>query len=395
MKHATRKLVILKPGKEKAISNRHHWIFSGAIESMPAYEDGEVLGVSSSTGKFLGSGYFNKKSKIIGRMLCFDEKNPKQAIATHIDNAIALRKELFSHGKTTAYRLINGEGDVLPGLIVDRYADILVIQIATLGMDRLRDWIVEQLVSKLKPQAIYEKSVQQTRKEEGLQERQGIIYGEKESVQAIPVIENDMKFEVDVSTGQKTGLFLDHRQMRDQIRQLAQGKRVLNCCAYTGGFTIAALVGGASRVDSVDISENVLATARHHVSINGFDPEQQGFYHEDLFDFLRKRTLDYEIVILDPPAFAKRQKDVVSACRGYKDINRMTMMKMPSRSLLLTCSCSYHVNPILFQQVVFQAATESGKNIRIIGRHRLAEDHPINIFHPEGDYLKSLLLYVE
>ncbi|MBS0655614.1 MAG: class I SAM-dependent rRNA methyltransferase, partial [Verrucomicrobia bacterium] len=194
----------------------------------------------------------------------------------------------------------------------------------------------------------------------------------------------------------KTGFFLDHREMRQWVRQLAKGKRVLNAFSYTGGFTVYALAGGATRVDSVDISKEAVAKACAHVTLNGFDAESQGFVCEDLFVFLREQaTLPYDLVILDPPAFAKRQKDVVQACRGYKDINRLAMQKMPPHSLLLTCSCSHFVDEELFQKVLFQAALEAGRQVRIIGRHRLAVDHPINIFHPESNYLKSFLLFIE
>lgn len=387
--------IILKPGKEKAIRNRHHWIFSGAVESMPQFSDGEVLSVYSSKKEFLGSGYFNKRSKIVGRMLTFDETAPQTAITAYIDKAIAWRHSLFKDGQTTAYRLINAEGDRLPGLIVDKYADVLVIQISTLGMEKMRKQIVGYLIDQLNAKAVYEKSLQPSRKEEGLEDNQGILYGTKDNLNAVPVLENGLHFVVDILTGQKTGLFLDHREMRSQIRSLAKGKRVLNCFSYTGGFTVAALAGGASRVDSVDISEAAIEGAKRNVSANAFDLTENGFYPSDVFQFLREKPLDYDIVILDPPAFAKRQSEVVGACRGYKEINRTAMMKMPKRSLLLTCSCSYHVNNTLFQQVVFQAAVEAKREVQIVGRHRLAADHPINIFHPEGDYLKSFLLYID
>lgn len=385
--------VFLKKGKEKALKNRHHWIFSGAVERLPDFQNGDILPVCSHAGELLGYAYFNRKAGIVGRMVSFGNQQPLDAIRRHIQDAQELRRHLFEQTATTGFRLINGEGDFLPGLIVDRYGDILVMQISTLGMEKLRPFVIETLVECCNPKAIYEKSVLPSRKEEGLHDVQGFVYGTAES--EVGILENGLKFSVSFIEGQKTGFFLDHREMRSLIQQLAKGKRVLNCFCYTGGFSLYAARGGAVEVDSVDISEKAIKMAEHHFELNGFSKAKARFLKEDVFAFLRQNPLDYEIVILDPPAFAKRQKDVISACRGYKDINRMAMQKMPPRSLLLTCSCSYHVDEALFQKVIFQAAIEANRAVRIIGRHFLASDHPINICHPEGDYLKSLLLYIE
>lgn len=387
------KAVILKPGKDKPVRHRHHWIFSGAIQSLPSFTDGEMLPVNSAEGHFLGYGYFNRQSSIIGRMIAFDAADPLESIKRHIDDAIALRESLFDLTKTNAYRLINAEGDRLPGLIVDRYGPLLVIQVSTLGMERLKESIVLFLREKCHPAAIYEKSVLPSRKEEGLRDAEGWLWGDP--LQEVEVKENGLTFLVNPSQSQKTGFFLDHREMRDYVRSLASGKRVLNAFSYTGGFSVYALAGGAKRVDSVDISEVAIAQAQRHVKVNGFDPEQHGFYTADVFQFLREQDLNYDLVILDPPAFAKKKKDVIPACRGYKDINRIAMQKMGAKTLLLTCSCSHHVDEVLFQQVVFQAAAEANRKVRIIGRHRLAPDHPVNLFHRESDYLKSLLLYLD
>lgn len=385
--------VILKPGKDKPVRNHHHWIFSGAIQTLPSFVDGDILPVYSSSGAFLGHGYFNRKSAIIGRMITFNETSPLEAIKQNVDAAVTLREVLFDPKITNAYRLINGEGDCLPGLIVDRYDKLLVIQISTLGMERLKNTIVDYLLERCHPEAIYEKSLLPSRKEEGLKDVSGWVSGP--SLAEVEVKENGLKFMVAPEQSQKTGFFLDHRDMRQLVRQMAKGKRVLNAFAYTGGFSVYALAGGATSVDSVDISEQAMAMARRNVEINGFNPAKQGFYAEDVFQFLRERELDYDLVVLDPPAFAKKKKDVVAGCRGYKDINRLAMQKMGKKTFLLTCSCSHHVDETLFQQVVFQAAAEANRNARIIGRHRLAADHPVNIFHPESDYLKSLLLYLE
>lgn len=386
--------VVLKIGKDKAIRNHHHWIFSGAVAKMPEFSNGSCLQVQDHDGSLLGWGYFNRQAKIIGRMLSFDDTSPKAAIRNHLASAVAMRHQFFKEGHTTAYRLVNGEGDLLPGLIVDKYNDVLVIQISTLGMDLLRTYIVELLVELLQPRCIYEKSHLPSRKEEGLKDTQGILYGEM-PVGDIEVLENGLRFFVSITEGQKTGFFLDHRQMREFVRAYAKGRRVLNCFAYTGGFSIYAASGGALCVDSVDISKSAMDSAEKNMKLNGLHTPSQQFITADAFQFIRENPIDYDLVILDPPAFAKRQKDVVAACRGYKDINRITLQKMPKHSILLTSSCSYHVDENLFQTVVFQAAVEAKRTVKIIGRHRMAADHPINICHPESDYLKSLILYVE
>lgn len=387
------KPVVLKPGKEKAIRNRHHWIFSGAVQSRPHFTDGDILPVHSANGQLLGSAYFNTKSTIIGRMVSFDETSPLQAIQSHLDAAISLRTPFFD-ANTNAYRLVNGEGDLLPGLTVDRYNDVLVMQLSTCGMERLRPWLVDYLQSRLKPRSIYEKSQQPSRQEEGLAPVQGVLAGE--AVSEVEIRENGLRFSVSLTEGQKTGFFLDHREMRLWTRSLANARRVLNCFSYTGGFTVYALAGGAVKADSVDISEKAIEKARQNVELNGFSVSKNQFHAADVFKFLREQSIaDYDFIILDPPAFAKRRKDIVTACRGYKDINRLAMQNIAKRGLLLTSSCSYFVDETLFRQVVFQAAVEAGRTVRVLGSHRLGVDHPVNICHPEGDYLKSLLLYVE
>jgi len=343
--------------------------------------------------EFLGDGYFNRSAQIAGRMLSFGVPFTKELLHRQLEKAIALRSRLFDKEKTNGFRLINGEGDFLPGLIIDQYDDVLVLQIGTLGMHRLRSWIVEWLTLALSPKAIYEKSLVQSRKEEGMQEYQGSLFGEVPA-QAVIIRENHLQFYVSVLHGQKTGFFLDHREMRHKIQGLSLHKRVLNCFAYTGGFSVYAAAGKATLVDSVDISAAAIEMTKRNMVLNGFDRPNDRFFVADVFQFLREQPLEYEIVILDPPAFAKRQKDVVQACRGYKDINRLAMEKMPKNSLLLTSSCSYHVDEELFQKVVFQAAVESKREVQIIGHHSMAKDHPVNICHPESNYLKSLLLYL-
>ena len=385
--------VQLKPGKDKAIRNRHHWIFSGAIASMPQFEAGSILPVANYEGKQLGSAYFNRKSSIIGRMIAFDEEEPLAAIEKNMEKAALLRHSLFAGSQTNAYRLINGEGDCLPGLVVDKYGDLLVMQLSTLGMDKLRPFLVETLLKVFQPSVLYEKSITSSRKEEGLPEFRKFHHGHPQA--EVEVLENGLRFLVQIEEGQKTGFFLDHREMRQKIRPLVKGKKVLNCFSYTGGFSVYAAAGKAAGIDSIDISEKAIEYAAKNMALNGFTGEPYRFIAADLFKYLRENPVDYDFVILDPPAFAKRRKDLVQACRGYKDINRLAMKNMPSQSFLLTSSCSYYVDEVLFQQVIFQASREAGRMVKIIGKHQLAADHPVNLCHPEGDYLKSLLLYLE
>lgn len=389
------KEILLKPGREKAILQKHHWIFSGAVTQLPACEPGEILPVFSHDKNLLGYAYCNPHAAILGRMLNFEGEDPYQTIKKQIGKAIAFRQDLFAGKETNAYRLINGEGDYLPGLVVDRYDTVLVLQISTCGMERLKPFVVEELKNQLNPIAIYEKSHQPNRREEGLKDIVGRIDGSFND--PVLIKENGLSFYVSILQGQKTGFFLDQREMRAWVKDISYQKRILNAFSYTGGFSVYAAAGGAQSVSSVDISQGALSLAKQHMEENGFDRLPGNYECKDVFEYLREaEALPYDLVILDPPAFAKKKKDILQACRGYKDINRLAMQKMPPSSYLLTCSCSYQVNADLFTKVVFQAAVEAGRHARLIGRHRLAGDHPINLCHPEGsDYLKSLLIYLE
>jgi len=386
------KTVTLKPGKDKAVRNRHHWIFSGAVASLPDFEDGEILAVQSRAGEFLGYGYFNRRCSILGRMLSFDRTPAEEAVRDNIAKAVALRRTLFD-ANTNAFRLVNAEGDGLPGLIVDRYDDVLVVQVATLGMERLKPFVLEVLSQTTPSRAVYEKSNLPARHEEGLPDFEGLLAGELPP--EVRVVETGFPFCVDVIRSQKTGLFLDQREMRRLVLSLAAGRRILNCFAYTGGFTVYGLRGGAARVVSVDASEPALNMAGRNVSLNGFEPRAEDFIKADVFGFLRKHDEVYNLVILDPPAFAKKKTDVRQACRAYKDLNRVALARVAAGGLVLTFSCSHFVDEPLFQTVVFQAALEAGRRVRILQRHHQAFDHPLNIFHPESDYLKGFLLYVD
>ena len=387
---AALKPIVLKAGREKSVLARHPWIFSGAVQVLPSFEDGSILAVLSSEQILLGYGYFNKKSQIIGRMLSFGEQNPLEALKEYIRKSIELRKTLCTN--TNALRLVNAEGDFCPGLIIDQYDTTCVIQISTLGMERLKGFIVETIKEYLAPSWIFELSTSAARREEGLTSIKQTLYGEPK--ESILVYEGSLKFYVDPMKGQKTGFFADLRQMRFLVSDLSKGRRVLNCCSYTGAFSCHALAGKATFCTSLDISEEALVRVAQHMELNGFDKSQHAEVHEDLFAFLEKDSLAYDLVILDPPAFAKRKADCKKAARGYFEINKNVMQKVPTGSLLVTCSCSYHVSEDLFRTILFQAAKYTKRDVRILQRLRLAFDHPLNVYHPESSYLKAFVLHI-
>jgi 23S rRNA (cytosine1962-C5)-methyltransferase len=385
--------VVLKPGRDKAIRNRHHWIFSGALRDLPEFEDGAVLPVRSAGGELLGHGYFNRKSSITGRMVSFGSEPPEEGIRKSVERALALRARLFDPEVTNARRLINAEGDGLPGLIADLYDDILVLQVATLGMEKLKPFVLPILTAAVRPRAILEKSDLPARREEGLLEAEGLLAGD--AVDKVDILEEGVAYRVSFTQGQKTGFYLDQRESRKLVRGISAGRRVLNTFAYTGAFSVCALMGGAVRADSVDSSAAAIGLAQENFELNGLSTDAGLFFTEDVFEFLREPALDHDFIILDPPAFAKKKTDVVAACRGYKDINRLAFQRVRAPGLVLTFSCSHFVDEQLFQQVVFQAALEAGRRVRILQKHRQAFDHPVNIYHPETAYLKGFLLHVD
>lgn len=388
--------VVLRPGKEKSLKRYHPWIFSGAIQTSPELQPGDIAAVLSANKELLGHAYFNPRCSLIGRMLSFGDADPFIVIEQALQNAIQQR-QTFMPAATNAYRLVNGEADALPGLIVDQYDDVLVMQVMTAGMEAIRAFVVEQLVQLCRPRAIYEKSLGFSRQIEGLTDSTGCLYGAVPDVLIIK--ENNLKFKVDIINGQKTGLFLDQREMRSLVETLAKDRKLLNCFGYNGGFSLYAMRGGAQKVDIVDVSAPAIASAKENAELNGYGNNFRpldNYLVENVFSYLQKEIQgQYDFIILDPPAFAKKKADVKNACKGYQQLNRLAFSSIASNSLLLTASCSYYIDETLFQQLVFQAALDAGREVQIIQKHRLAMDHPISLYHPEGSYLKSLLLYVK
>lgn len=381
----------LKPGKERPLLQKHHWIYSGAVASYP--EKGEIAEVYSSKGVRLGLALLNKGHSIAAHMIAFGDETLEEALRSRIEAAVCLRKKWFNPNQTNAVRLIHAEGDGIPGLIVDAYQDTLVMQIAHPALEKIKIQLVSLLNEIVAPKALYEKSTSFLRRKNGLEVKQGFCFGETKT--EINVRENGLQFAVNIEEGQKTGFFLDQREMRAWVRELSQNRTVLNGFAYTGGFSIAALAGGAIHVDSVEMSHKCEERLAKNLTLNGLHHSSHTFIQADMFEFLKENSLNYDLVILDPPAFLKKKEDIDVAFRAYKELNRATLSKMPSGSLLLTCSCSYHVEESLFQNILFRAALEAGRSVQILGRHRQAIDHPTSIYHPESSYLKSFLLYVE
>ncbi len=385
----------LKPEKDVHLRNRHHAIFMNAVAEFPDCANGSIVDVRAHDGSFLCYATLSKKSYICGRAIAFEEGDPLEQLKATIQKSIILRGTFFKNEDTTGFRLINAEGDAVPGLIVDKYGDVLVVQLTTRGMDNLRDWVIDVLEEFCQPAAIFEKSSGPARKKEDLEPVEGWIKGQV--AEPIQIKERGVTYLINLTGSQKTGLFLDQREMRSMVRQLSAGRTVLDCCSYVGGFSVNALMGGAIAADAVDYDQAAIERAREHVAINGIDAEKFGAYSQDVFDYLRRKPLprQYDFIILDPPAFAKRSTDLDQAKKAYTDLNRLAMQHLPAGSLLLTCSCSYQVDQQIFQTIVFHAARQAKRNVRIIQRHRQAFDHPVNLYHPEVDYLKSLLLWVE
>jgi 23S rRNA (cytosine1962-C5)-methyltransferase len=388
------KKIYLKEKKEKSVRRRHPWIFSGAIQSREhEIEDGDIVSVCSNDGALLGYGYYNSKTRISVRLLSFgDREITRDYLRQLIEAGVRKRNESPLLRHTDSYRLIFSEGDQFPGLIIDAYGRHLVMQCLTLGIERMKDSIIDILTELLRPESIFERSDHEGRHLEGIQPVRGQIFGTT-PIELI-IRENDMSFIVNVHEGQKTGFYLDQRDNRDLVKRLAAGRSVLNLFSYTGGFSVAAATGGAKTVVSVDASGEALESARKNSVLNNSTAGAE-FIKADVFEYLRREPIDGDFIIMDPPSMAKSRASVQNACRGYKDLHLQIASKCPKNSLLLTSSCTRFIGMDLFQMVVFEAFSDAGRNASIIGKYHQPLDHPTNIFCPETEYLKSLLLQIE
>lgn len=383
----------LKPGKERPIVQRHRWIYSGAVSSLPTFTDGSLAEVYSHQGVKLGTAMLRRGQSILGHMIAYGEEEVDTALRRNIRRALQLRSLWIDPQVTNAYRFIHAEADGLPGLIIDVYCGRLVMQISHPGMEKLKSRLLAILHEEMNPVAIFEKSTSFLRKQGGMEEIRAHLAGDPTS--RVEIVEHGLRFCVDLLTGQKTGFFLDQREMRYFVQQHSRNRRVLNCFAYTGGFSVAACVGGALSVDSVEINRASVQGMADNLALNGDFSARHRAFQEDVFAFLAKQSeLAYDLIILDPPAFVKKREDMARATRAYQELNWLALSKMAPHSFLLTSSCSYHVSEELFQKILFHAALAAQREVQILTTHRMAEDHPVSLFHPEGRYLKSVLLYV-
>ena len=384
--------IVLKPKRDAAVRAGHPWIFSGAIDRVTDPETPGALGeVVSADGRVLGRGTWNPRTSIAVRMMSRGDAAVDAAFV-EARLAAALRLRSLLRG-SDAWRLVNGEGDGLPGVVVDRYADFLVAQFLTAGADRLKPWIVDALTTLCEPRGIFERSDGSVRRAEGLAAAVGVLAGD-EPPPVVAIEESGRRHHVDVRGGQKTGFFLDQRPNRDLIAALASGRQALNLFAYTGAFTIAALQGGATHVTSVETSVAALAEAERSAGLNGYDAARTTFVRADVPAYLRGEVAPVDLVIVDPPPFARRRGDRDRALAGYKDVNLGVFRHAAPEALVMTFSCSQHVDADAFQHAVAAAAADAGRPCQLLGRLGPGLDHPQALAHPEGRYLKGLLLRV-
>ncbi len=394
--------VILKPRREESLLRYHPWVFSGAIAQIVGHPaEGDLVGVYTADGQFLAWGHYQIGS-IAVRVLSFDEDPTRADFWTlMLRRALQLRISFGLHGaaETDCYRLVHGEGDGLPGLIVDYYAGVCVLQAHSVGMFRAKAAICTALQEVYGPalKAVYDKSSGTAPFKAGLDLVDGYLWkAEGFSDDEQVVLENGHKFLVNWTEGQKTGFFLDQRENRFRVGALASGRNVLNLFCYTGGFSIYALGNGAVHVDSVDSSRKAMDMVDRNVALNGFPADLHTSYCADAIDFLRDVPEGkYDLMIVDPPAFAKHRGALKNALRAYQRLNAAAISKVAPGGFVFTFSCSQVVDKEAFALAVFSAAAETGRSVRILDRLNQPADHPVNIYHPEGEYLKGLLLYVE
>ena len=375
----------LKRGKERVVANRHPWIFAGAVQTERGPEEAPIGDLLDDGGQRIASGFYSRSSQIRLRALTFggDTVTP-ELIVSRLTDAIARRRAIFDEN-TNAARLVHAEGDDLSSIVIDRYGDVIVVEIANRGAEHFKPLIIETLQRELSPRVIYFKNDIPARKLEGLST-------EEEPLDAhTHILESGLKFRVDPAEGQKTGFFLDQRENRRLTRTLAAGKRMLNLFSYSGAFGAYAAAGGASSITNVDVSARAIDMARENTELNGFTGEH---IVADAFQYVRGKQGPFDLLICDPPAFAKSRNDVERAARGYKDVNLYAMRLVAPGGLMMTFSCSGHMSLDLFQKVIFAAALDAGRHVSIVRRLTAGPDHPVSIYCPEGEYLKGFLLEI-
>lgn len=384
--------VVLKRGREGPVRGGNPWIFSQAIERIePAsIEAGALVAVHDASGALLGMGYCNPATTIAIRMIAWGETPAiDELIARRLKGAIELRRR-FVGSDTDAYRLVNGDGDGLSGVVVDRFADVAVVQLLTAGADRMRETIVAALIELLRPRSIVERSHGAVRKQEGLDDRDAVLAGEP--VASTLASENGIKLKIDLEHGQKTGSFLDQRDNRALAGRIARGARVLDAFCYQGGFSLAALAGGASKVVAVDTSARALEVARQNLELNGHPSSAVEVVHADAGKFMAETSNRFDLIVVDPPPLARSRGDAERAGRLYVELNTLAMRALAPGGRLMTFSCSTHFRADDFIRAVRFAASNGGRNLRLVAHLGPGPDHPVLLGHSEGEYLTGLLL---
>ena len=391
------KQLTLKPGREKSLLRRHPWIFSGAVaraEGGP--ESGDTVAVRADSGEFLAWAAYSPASQIRARVWDWEEQARVDDVflRARLRRAIDARERLLSTEASDAIRIVHGESDGLPGVIADRYGEVVVLQLLSAGAERWRAEISEGVRELTGCTCVFERSDADVRELEGLPTRSGALHGDLPAA-GVQVREHGLSYGVDVAAGHKTGFYLDQRDNRERIGELTQGCEVLNCFCYTGGFTLNALSGGAKSVLSVDSSAAALALARDNLARNDLDATRAEWQEADVFKYLRvlrDQGRSFDLIVLDPPKFAPTAAFAEKAARGYKDINLLALKLLRAGGLLATFSCSGGISAELFQKILAGAALDAGAEASIVGHYAAAADHPVLLSFPEGDYLKGLLV---
>lgn len=380
--------LILKSGRDKSFLNRHPWVFSGAVKTLPDAKDGEIIAVCDNKNQLLGYAFYSPGRTIVARAFEFSDKPLKINAGfwkKKLKAALEYRQNSLFLDNTTGYRLVHAEGDELPGIIIDLYGDAASVQMRKPGTSALLGIVQEFLQEELN---IYRVFVRWNDDGDG-----EWVSGENGPAE---FWEYGLQFTADIESGQKTGFFLDQRDNRLKLVDFAKDRTVLNAFSYTGGFSVYALAGEAKSVISLDASASALELADKHVEMNFGKDAKHESVKADCFEYLREMPNNkFDLIVLDPPAFTKHKSTVKKASRGYKDINLKAMNKIKRGGLLFTYSCSQHITTDLFRKIIFAAAADSGRSVRIMSQMLQAPDHPISIYHPEGEYLKGLLVYVE
>lgn len=386
--------LVMRRGKEHRVLAGHMWVYQSEVEKISTTaQDGQPVDILNSHHRFLARGLLNRKSIIAARIYTYQKEDLDHALlGSRLERSADLRR---ANGlDLNLVRLVSSEGDMLPGLVVDKYEDVIVVQFLTLAMDARREAVARLLVDRYNPVALFERSNVPSRKAEGLAPVQGLLFGKMPA--PLEVEEDGVRFRVDVERGQKTGLFLDQRANRELVRKLGSGKRCLDVCCYTGGFGLHAMKGGAAEATGVDISAEAIAMARINAEINGLGPAYRTV-EANAFDYLRqaeRRGESYDLICLDPPSFARGKSSLPAASSGYKELNLRALKLLTDGGILVTCCCSYPVAAGLFLKIVTEAAGDAGRLLVLIHEGTQSLDHPVIPAHPETRYLKCLVFRV-